>query len=74
MAQLVSGAGRQWKKVVSNLENLHKYAEPDEVEEARNALQGIIGEITVVEEGHHVVAYPRLANNVVYNSGAESET
>ena len=31
----ISGADTQWKKVVSNLENLHKYAKPDEVDEAR---------------------------------------
>ena len=71
---MVTGAADQWKKVVSNLENLHKYAMPDEVETAREARKGIIGEVTVVEEKHHVVAYPMLGNNVVYNSGAEKRT
>jgi len=72
--KMVAGAADQWKKVVSNLENLHKYARPDEVETAREALKGIIGEVKVVEEEHHVVAYPVLGNNVVYNSGAQKRT
>ncbi len=59
-------------QVVSNLENIHKYAKPDEVETAREALKGIIGQVTVAEEKHHVVAYPMLGNNVVYNSGAQN--
>ena len=72
--KMVAGAADQWKKVVSNLENLHKYARPDEVETAREALKGIIGEVKVAEEEHHVVAYPVIGNNVVYNSGAQKRT
>ncbi len=71
---LLAGAADQWKKVVSNLENLHKYARPDEVEIARNALRGIIGEVTVVEEKDNVVAYPKISGNIVYNSGAQKRT
>ncbi len=71
---IVVGAADQWKKVVSNLENLHKYARPDEVETARSALRGIIGEITVAEEKDNVVAYPKISGNIVYNSGAQKRT
>ena len=71
---LFEGAADQWTKIVSNLENLHKYAKPDEVESAREALKGIIGEVTIVEDGPHVVAYPKLNNNVGYNSGAQKRT
>ncbi len=71
---LCSGAQDKWREIVSNLENIHKYAKPDEVEIAREALKGIIGQVTVAEEKHHVVAYPMLGNNVVYNSGAQKRT
>ncbi len=71
---LTTGAQDKWHEIVSNLENIHKYAKPDEVEIAREALKGIIGEVTVVEEKHHVVAYPMLGANVVYNSGAQKRT
>ena len=67
---LVTGADTQWKKVVSNLENLHKYAKPDEVDEARQALKGIIGEVTVAER---ILAHPKLGHVFVDNSGAGSE-
>jgi hypothetical protein len=74
-AFLTAGTSVQaWTKIVANLENLHKYAMPDEVETARAALRGIIGEVTVVEEKHHVVANPMLGHNVVYNSGAQKRT
>ncbi len=69
-SKLMAGAGDKWREVVSNLENLHKYARPDEVETARLALHGIIGEITVVEEKHRIAAYPKLGNNAVYYSGS----
>ena len=71
---LTAGAQDKWHEIVSNLENIHKYAQPDEVEIAREALKGIIGEVTVVEEKHHVVTYPMLGANVVYNSGAQKRT
>ena len=71
---LTVGAQDKWREIVSNLENIHKYAQPDEVETAREALKGIIGQVTVAEEKHHVVAYPMLGNNVVYNSGAQKRT
>ena len=67
---LVPGADTQWKKVVSNLENLHKCAKPDEVDEARQALKGIIGEVTVAER---ILAHPKLGHVFVDNSGAGSE-
>ena len=70
---LVTGADTQWKKVVSNLENLHKYAKPDEVDEARQALKGIIGEVAVVEDGERILAHPKLGHVFVDNSGAGSE-
>jgi hypothetical protein len=53
-------------------ENLNKFAQQDEVDAARDALRGIIGEVTVVEEGTHVLAYPKLSKNVGYKSGAEN--
>lgn len=56
VVDLAVAAGEQWTKVVSKLENLHQYALPDEVETARDALQGIIGEVTIVEEGPHIIA------------------
>ena len=37
------GGDAAWREVVENLESLHKYARPDEVAEAREALQGILG-------------------------------
>ena len=70
---IVRGAGAAWREVVENLESLHKYARPDEVEEAREALKGIIGEVTVVEEGERIVAYPKLGRVFVDKSGAGSE-
>ena len=73
-SKLVVGAAEKWREIVTNLENLNKYAKQDEVDAARNALRGIIGEVTVVEEGPHVLAYPKLSNNVGYNSGAEKRT
>ena len=72
LSKLLPGATDKWREVVENLENLNKYARQDEVDAARNALRGIIGEVTVVEEGPHVVAYPMLSKNVGYNSGAEN--
>lgn len=39
----------------------------------RKALQDIIGEVMIVEEGPHVIAYTKL-NNVGYNSGAQKRT
>ncbi len=55
-----------WTKIVSNLEILHKVARQDQVDEAREALQGIIGEVTIVEEGDNIVAYPEISHNAVY--------
>ena len=41
---LVAGVTDTWKQIVSNLENLRDYAEPDEVDIARQLLREIIGE------------------------------
>ncbi len=71
---MLIGVGDKWREIVTNLENLNKYAQQDEVDAARSALRGIIGEVTLVEEGTHVIAYPKLSNNVGYNSGAEKRT
>ncbi len=71
--KLVTGADDKWREVVENLESLHKYAKPDEVDEARQALKGIIGEVTVVEEGERILAYPKLGHVFVDKSGAGSE-
>ena len=64
--QLIVGADDVWQDVVTNLEVLHKYASADEVAGARDALKGIIGEITVCEEGDEVVGYPSINNDLVY--------
>ena len=70
MVHLTAGADTAWREVVENLESLHKYAKPDEVETARQALKGIIGEVTVVEEGGRVLAYPKLGQVFVDKTGA----
>ncbi len=70
ISPIISGAADKWREVVENLESLHKYAKPEEVEEAREALKGIIGEVTVVEEGERILAYPKLGHTFVYKSGA----
>ena len=44
----LANASDKWREIVTNLENLHKYAKPDEVEAARQALSGIIGQVNVV--------------------------
>ena len=73
-SKFLPGAAEKWREIVTNLENLNKYARQDEVDAARAALCGIIGEVTIVEEGPHVLAYPMLSKNVGYNSGAEKRT
>ena len=71
MAYLTAGADTAWREVVENLESLHKYAKPDEVEEARQALKGIIGEVTILEEGERILAFPRIGNTLIYKSGGD---
>jgi transposase InsO family protein len=71
---LAVDAEERWTKVVSNLENSHNYALSDEIETARDALKGIIGEVMLVEEGPHVITYPKLSSNMGYNSGAQKRT
>ncbi len=73
-AKLLPGATDKWREVVSNLENLNEVAKPHEMEAARKALRGIIGEVTVVEEGDHILAYPMISKNAVYKGGAEKRT
>ncbi|MEX0708060.1 MAG: recombinase family protein [Woeseia sp.] len=70
---LVVGAEKKWRTIVGELENLRKYAQPDEMESARAALREIVGEVSVVEEGPHVVAYSKV-NSAVYKPGAEKRT
>ena len=73
-AKLLPGATEKWREVVENLGNLNKVAKPHEMEAARKALRGIIGEVTVVEEGDHILAYPMISKNAVYKGGAEKRT
>ncbi len=72
--KLLPGATDKWREVVENLENLNKVAKPHEMEAARKALRGIIGEVSVVEEGDHILAYPMISKNAVYKGGAEKRT
>lgn len=68
------GATNQWKKIVSNLENLSRVAKPDEMESAREALRHIIGEVRIVEENDGVFAYPKINESAVYINGAQKRT
>ncbi len=72
LSKLLPGATDKWREIVVDLENLNKVARPDEMEAARKALRGIIGEVTVVEEGDHILAYPMISKNAVYKGGAEN--
>jgi len=73
-SKLLPGVTDIWREVVENLENLNKVARPHEMEAARKALRGIIGEVTVVEEGDHILAYPMISKHAVYKGGAEKRT
>ena len=70
--KLLTDAETEWKKVVSNLGDLNKVAKAHEMEEARQVLRGIIGEVTIVEEDDHILAYPMISKNAMYKGGAEN--
>lgn len=67
-------AGQTWTRVVNNLSDLNKVAEPHEMQEAREALRAIIGEVKVVEENDRILCYPMIAKDAVYKGGAEKRT
>ena len=71
---LISGAADKWQEIVSDLENLRNYAEPDEVETARGLLREIIGEVEIREETDGVFAYTKLNAISVYKAGAQKRT
>lgn len=72
--QMVTGAERKWKEVISDLGNLKDYAKPDEVETARGLLREIVGEVVVKETGDGTWAIPCLSTDSVYIYGAQGET
>ena len=51
---LATGAADQWRELVAKLENLGKYARPDEMEVARAVIHDYIGEVSVVEDARGV--------------------
>lgn len=71
---IMAGADEKWRKIVSNLEDLRKCAEPDEVERARELLRHIIGEVEIREEPAGTFAIVCVQTAGGYNSGAEKRT
>ena len=71
---LAVGAAEQWIKIVSDLENLRHYAQPDEMESARAAIREIVGEVLMVEKDAHVFAKTKLNENMGFNNGAQKRT
>ena len=60
--------------LVTNLENLGKYARPDEMEIARAVIHDYIGEVSVVEDASGVYGLVRMSNGAGYKSGAQERT
>lgn len=71
---LTTGAADQWHELVTNLENLGKYARPDEMEIARTVIHDYIGEVSVVEDANGVYGLVRMSNGAGYKSGAQERT
>jgi hypothetical protein len=71
---VTAGAADQWRELVANLENLSKYARPDEMEIARAVIHDYIGEVSVVEDASGVYGLVRMSNGAGYKSGAQEET
>jgi hypothetical protein len=71
---LMTGATDQWRELVTNLERLSKYAQPDELESARTILHDYIGEVSVVEDAKGVYGLVRVSNGAGYKSGAQERT
>ena len=72
-SELVLGIADRWRDVVEGLEQLPKRATAEEMEEARETLHALVGEVVVEEDGG-VFAYPKLNAEAVYNLGAEERT
>jgi hypothetical protein len=58
--------------MVGNIENLREFANRGEVEQARDALRKIIGEVVVAERSKGIELNPRLSSHVGEKSGAEN--
>ena len=68
---MATGAADQRRELVANLENLGKYARPDEMEIARAVIHDYIGEVLVVEDARGVYGLVRMSNGAGYESGAQ---
>ena len=69
-----TGAAEQRRELVANLENLAKYARPDEMEIARAVIHDYVGEVSVVEDARGVYGLVRMSNGAGYKSGAQERT
>lgn len=71
VAVLMAGAADQWRDLVANLDQIGKYAQPDELELARTIVHDYIGEVSVVEDVAGVYGLVRMSNGAGYKAGAQ---
>lgn len=67
----MTGAADQWRRLVTNLQRLGKYAKPDELETAHMIQHEYIGEVSVVEDAACVYGLVRVSNAAGHKSGAQ---